>query len=456
MARKSKTKGTRYVGLYHDADGTWKAAGTFATDDEALSVAQAQEDHVRERRAGTPPAEKATMTIEQFAKSRFLPRIEITPKGKQTYRSHLKNHVYPYLGGERISEVSREQLYNHLVTTLPEAGATLVTRRAVRTVLSSMLQMAWDEGYRSDNPLRTITLKKVPTKPVLVSSHAQWNRLEASLPFHAALVYARLNVTTWARQCEMRTFRPRDFEFGSTTMINITRSASYVTAENHPEGHPGWVVQPNPKNGDWRRFAISAPMATMIREHIEEHQIGDEELLFPLWMFTYRRPSTGVTTVTGEEMPAPLVSATGKVYEHGTMGARFTMNCHCVHCKAYAAWYARERRFRARETSPQRRVRSDAWRRDGSEFLSIDVWQRIWRNACDTVGLPKEFTPYNARHTGISWAVDKKSDLGRVRQRAGHGSLEVTSRYQAILDEQDTTLADSLEDIFQQPSDATG
>jgi hypothetical protein len=79
----------------------------------------------------------------------------------------------------------------------------------------------------------------------------------------------------------------------------------------------------------------------MIREHIEEHQIGDEELLFPLWMFTYRRASTGVTTVTGEEMPAPLVSATGKVYEHGTMGARFTMNCHCVHCKAYAAWYAR-------------------------------------------------------------------------------------------------------------------
>jgi hypothetical protein len=65
-----------------------------------------------------------------------------------------------------------------------------VTRRAVRTVLSSMLQMAWDEGYRDDNPLRTITLNKVPAKPVLVSSHAQWNRLEEVLPFHAALVYA--------------------------------------------------------------------------------------------------------------------------------------------------------------------------------------------------------------------------------------------------------------------------
>jgi integrase len=86
--------------------------------------------------------------------------------------------------------------------------------------------------------------------------------------------------------------------------------------------------------------------------------------------------------------------------------------------------------------------------------LSDDVWTRIWREACDTAGLPREFTPYNARHTGVSWAVAKGADLGRVRQRAGHGSLEVTSRYQAILDETDTSLAESMEDIFRQPPDA--
>jgi site-specific recombinase XerD len=441
--------GTRYTGYYLDAEGKPHVAGTFATDDEALHVAQDQEDHVRGGHAGTPPAEKATMTIEEFAKTRFLPRIEITPKAKQTYKSHLKNHVYPYLGRERIADIDREQIYTHLVTTLPEAGASLVTRRAVRTVLSSMLQMAWDEGYRHGNPVMTIRLKKVPTKPVLVSTHAQWNRMEEALPFSAALVYARLNVTTWARQCEMRTFRPCDFEFGDTTMINITRSASYVTSDNHPDGHAGWVVQPNAKNGDWRRFAISAQMASMIREHIEENQISDEDLLFPQWMFAFRRPSTGKTVLEGEEMLPPIASPAGKVYEHGTMGARFVMNCHCLHCKAYAAWYARERRARARAEKPQPRVRANVWRRDGSEFLSEDVWGRIWRTASDTAELPKEFTPYNARHTGISWAVEKHVDLGRVRQRAGHGSLEVTSRYQTILDERDTTLADSLEDIFQ-------
>jgi hypothetical protein len=50
-----------------------------------------------------------------------------------------------------------------------------------------------------------------------------------------------------------------------------------VTSDNHPDGHAGWVVQPNAKNGDWRRFAISASMSEMIREHIEEHQLGDRE-----------------------------------------------------------------------------------------------------------------------------------------------------------------------------------
>jgi len=77
-----------------------------------------------------------------------------------------------------------------------------------------------------------------------------------------------------------------------------------------------------------------------------------------------------------------------------------------------------------------------------------DVWGRFWNAAREAAGLPEGFTPYNARHTGISWAIDKRVDLQKVRQRAGHGSLEVTSRYAAILDERDTSLADALEEIF--------
>lgn len=85
-----------------------------------------------------------------------------------------------------------------------------------------------------------------------------------------------------------------------------------------------------------------------------------------------------------------------------------------------------------------------------------DVWARFWNAARATAGLPRDFTPCNARHTGISWAIDKRVGLQKVRQRAGHGSLEVTSRYAAILDERDTSLADALEEILDHSRPAAG
>jgi hypothetical protein len=193
-----------------------------------------------------------------------------------------------------------------------------------------------------------------------------------------------------------------------------------------------------------------------VQTHIEEYGLAPDDLLFPQWMFAYVR-SIPVLADDGESVP-PLVSKTGVVHEHGTMGARYAMNCHCAKCKAYAADYQRQWR---REQSAQRAskgelTKANTWRRDGSEFLMADVWTRFWNAARDAADLPESFTPYNARHTGISWAIDKRVDLQKVRQRAGHGSLEVTSRYAAILDERDTSLADALETIFDGPGQAVG
>ena len=166
-----------------------------------------------------------------------------------------KNHSVPYVGHLRISEVNRETIFNLLVNVLPAEEASQITIRATRKVLSAMCQMAFDEGYRNNNPMRSIRLKQAPAKPVLVASHAQWRRLEEAMTYPPARLYARLNVTTWARRCEIIGFRPRDFDFGQQ-MLNVTRSTVYVNAKYHPSGKAGWFTKPNPKNGDWRRFAV--------------------------------------------------------------------------------------------------------------------------------------------------------------------------------------------------------
>ena len=147
------------------------------------------------------------------------------------------------------------------------------------------------------------------------------------MTYPPAKLYARLNVTTWARRCEMIGFRPCDFEFGQQ-MLNITRSTVYVNAAYHPSGKAGWFTKPNPKNGDWRRFAISKQMCVAVQAHIEEYGLGPEDLLFPQRMFAYVR-SSPVLVADAEDLP-PLVSKSGAVYEHGTKGARYSMDCHCA------------------------------------------------------------------------------------------------------------------------------
>ena len=50
-----------------------------------------------------------------------------------------------------------------------------------------MCQMAFDEGYPFNNPIRSIRLPQAPTKPILVASHVQSRRLEEALPTRVCL-----------------------------------------------------------------------------------------------------------------------------------------------------------------------------------------------------------------------------------------------------------------------------
>jgi hypothetical protein len=69
------------------------------------------------------------------------------------------------------------------------------------------------------------------------------------------------------------------------------------------------------------------------------------------------------------------VSNSGAVYEHGTNGARYSMNCHCRKCKAYAADYQRQwrRQKSVRRVSEGELTKANIWRRDGTEFPMAEV-----------------------------------------------------------------------------------
>jgi hypothetical protein len=92
------------------------------------------------------------MTISEFCEQRFLRYHAVSPGTRQEYGYLAKNHIVPYIGHLRISEVNRETFFNLLVNALPAEEASQITIRATRKVRSAMCQMAFDEGYRNNNP----------------------------------------------------------------------------------------------------------------------------------------------------------------------------------------------------------------------------------------------------------------------------------------------------------------
>lgn len=136
IERASRT-GTRYVGIYRAANGKYKSAGTYDSHERAYEVAEEEERHARGFLEETSPAGEATMTISEFCEQRFLRYHAVSPGTRQEYGYVAKNHIVPYVGHLRISEVNRETFFNLLVNVLPAEEASQITVRATRKVLSA-------------------------------------------------------------------------------------------------------------------------------------------------------------------------------------------------------------------------------------------------------------------------------------------------------------------------------
>jgi len=253
--RPAKDGKIRFTAMYKAENGQYRSAGTYDDEDRAQQVADESERHAHLRLAETSPAEKATITVKGFV-PKFLREHAIEPNSRQRYAEVLRSHAIPYIGHRRVAEISRETFHRLLTVVLKDEGVGQPSILYARTALSAMMQMAWDHGYREDNPLRGIRLKGVPGKPIVVATSTQFQRVYDALPHQPAKVFARLGVASGVRLCELISFTPEDFNF-DTGMLSVNKSTVEITAEFHPEGHR-FLTRSYTKNGDHRRFKIDA------------------------------------------------------------------------------------------------------------------------------------------------------------------------------------------------------
>ena len=80
--RPAKDGKVRFTAVYKAENGQYRSAGTYDDEDRAQHVADESERHAHLRLAETSPAEKATITVEEFM-PKFLREHAIEPNSRQ-------------------------------------------------------------------------------------------------------------------------------------------------------------------------------------------------------------------------------------------------------------------------------------------------------------------------------------------------------------------------------------
>ena len=443
-------KGPRYRGFYKDADGRYRSAGAYDTEEQALSVAKEAEKHAEALIAGAvgglDPATRATRTIAEYTPI-FLRHHRVEGNTKDTYSNTLRLHVLPFLGKVRLAETDRTVARNFF-TALEEAGRSANVIRQSKVVLAAMFSMAVSDGYLDFNPFHDVKTPKVPgRRAIKIATPEQYLKVRGCLPTKPARVFSTLLVSSGLRVCEAIGLQPSDFEWDAC-ILEVARSVVKVSREHHPQGKT-FLVREYTKNGETRRIKLDRAVVELVRAHVVEHGIGPSDVMFPAEMVAPPRAVKPGLSAQEIEALGYTEPVRGRVYAHGTQGGYVTAKCRCDGCRQWAREYGREQMRRRRSASAGAPARRWAKSRDADEpYLDKHTWNRIWAAAVADSGIPFKPTAYQVRHTHASWLIDAGENPKAVMHRLGQADLRTTARYIHVLDETGESAARRFEGLL--------
>jgi hypothetical protein len=219
--------------------------------------------------------------------------------------------------------------------------------------------------------------------------------------------------------------------------VTVTRAVSEINPAYHPDGER-FLVKPYPKSERSRRLKLDPDLVAAIAVHINQHNVGPNDLLFGLDTFAVQarsRPRLASTDQLGTTPP----NDAGRSYAHGSMSAYTTGTCRCEHCRGAFAVYRAARREGGFDQP--RGVR----RRDTDGHLPRD-WLRnhAWLRACNDAHLDPRPRLHDLRHSHASWLLAGGADLQIVKERLGHQSIATTDKYLHTLPTADETALTAL------------
>ncbi len=438
-----RTKQTRYTGVYYDAMGRPRSAGTYDDELEALTAARNEQGKPSgDSLDSMTLAQKRAVTFEEFWPI-FQRHHRVEPNTMQNYFSQWQNHLRPYLKTMHVATFNSTNAIKYF-TALAEAGETVNTRKSCRSVLSAMLGLAVRMGYRFDNPVRGLSVGKQPAnKTIKVINETLFWELCSHLPLETHQLFAEYIISTGTRFCEAISFQEGDLNY-ATGMLTVCRSTVEVSRQFHPTGGR-FFTRPYTKNGEHRRFKIGRPLVKKIHAHVEQHGMKPGDLIFPIRLFMPDTAWVNMPRCTEEEMleasKTTFVSpVTGNLVTHCKISTYVKHKCRCGPC--VQTYRDHRSAYRVQKMARKGKVTRQRVRRDGNDFIATSEWSRIWIPAREAVGV--EVTPYQLRHSHASLLLAHGVPLPDVQARLGHHDLTSTTHYVWALSEESETAATAM------------
>ena len=131
----------RWLALWIGTDGE-EHGKAFAKQSDAQKYGTAMEaDALRGIRYADP--RRGAITVQEYGEDVYLPSmLHLRPNSADTYRSHLRNHVYPVLGSRKMGTITRTDAREFVKVVSAKVAPT--TMQTVYAVLRAMMQHAFD------------------------------------------------------------------------------------------------------------------------------------------------------------------------------------------------------------------------------------------------------------------------------------------------------------------------
>ena len=266
----AKRRGNGEGSIYRKGDGTWRAALTVGFDTNGKRRRRYLYGHTKAKvldklsriRADSlngVVAEPHRLSLAQYL-SRWLEddaRTTIRETTYLNYKSTIRNHINPHIGGISLSKLSPEQIQG-LQGNLERAGASPRTRQLAHAVLSRALNRAVRMRMLARNPCNAVDRPKVPTREMDVLSPEQVRKLFTAAdgdPLKALYVTA---VGTGARIGELLALRWENIDLPRGT-LSIQRTLIDINGKLS-------LGEPNSEKGR-RRIDLPSFVIETLREH---------------------------------------------------------------------------------------------------------------------------------------------------------------------------------------------